>query len=503
LGTCIVKLPFHFKICLQKEYKKSYYTIVGEMKLKNNFSSVRVVLMFLSVWIFTIWMQQGDGGKESIEEFLGKIKESLEKWAKMQKEISSRKKKDAKEKKRVRQKIFEKLTNPYYWLKHQEIKLKKPEELQEGQHIELQNSSLQKNSQTLYRQINNFLKQHPQFVPFKLSDIKQFFQKSGDGSKRSSNSSTLQQNQASVAFDEERFSKYKAIKVLLEDTLENLYRFWSMVWLIIKHPVRFDFIRNTICVGEVSENLKEPKEVFVKPPSTQSSIVRRLVGVAAENSYCDFGCEISYILEIEGTLGHYYHSIAKSVVWEKWTGEGRILNFTKSLCYNLSIFALLGRNLYWEKENTSIKAMQSCVEDYEGRRKLDKCKSITELDIIRVYYAFKRYLSLAATIYKKILLPTFKHLCSQKCLCADIGMECDFGGKKKEEVEIKETIAALTYETLYKEILQVSLAMTKMFGEGLVSEREQQLYNYFSDILISNNCENLHADIKSNFEKLT
>jgi hypothetical protein len=262
------------------------------MTAKKGKLSIKVILIIFLSGIFYSQAQQQQ--KIDVEQFLQKIKDILKQMEERAKQFE-KKGKNKERKQEIRKKIIEKLSNPFSRLKHKVIKTKKPEDLSKTQPNEEENTSLQKNNQTLQRQINTFLNKNPQFVPFKFPDLKQFFQKSGGGNNPSgSNSSTSQGSQTSTAtdtIDEETLSKYKAVKALYDQMIENLVNFWSMVWLIIKDQKRFDYIRNNLCKGEVADEVKEPKEIFGggKDNKAYALSISRATGLKYDGSGVHFG----------------------------------------------------------------------------------------------------------------------------------------------------------------------------------------------------------------------
>jgi hypothetical protein len=422
---------------------------------------------------------QNDKKQVDVEAFLHKIRDILKEMAERAKQLE-KKKKDEQQKKKIRKKILQRLTNPFYWLKrqHWKIEVKKPQELPKTQPNQQENTSLQKNNQTLQRQINTFLNKNHQFLPFKFPDLKQFFQKSSGGNNQSgSNSSTGQGSQTSTTtdtIDEETFSKYKAVKALYDQTIENLYNFWSMVWLIIKRPERFNYVKSILCSMEIDEGVREPEDIF--QINTRSVVVRRLLGRASQllQIFDDFN-------EFNGFFPSDY-KLYKSLSSPTLNSSKLPLDFAKSVCYNISVFVYNGEflNIKYAKLFTK---MNECLHSQK------KCENIFPFDITRLYYILQNYLKLAVEIYKRQLIQIFLKLCYKKCLCEDLGVShCRRDSQRDGQINIEETIAMLMYES-NKDILKVAFAVGSVVKEGN------------SEIFKINQCERFIDDMKNTLEK--
>jgi hypothetical protein len=168
------------------------------MLLKIKQGLILILILSITSLLYPQMQQQQTQQKVDVEQFLQKIKDILKQMEEIAKQFE-KKEKNKERKQEIRKKIIGKLSNPFSRLKHKVIKTKKPEELSKTQPNQEEKTSLQKNNQTLQRQINTFLNKNPQFVPFKFPDLKQFFQKSSGGNNpSSSNSSTSQGSQTST-----------------------------------------------------------------------------------------------------------------------------------------------------------------------------------------------------------------------------------------------------------------------------------------------------------------
>jgi hypothetical protein len=216
----------------------------------------RVVLVFcFFVGISVVILQEGQKDKD-VEQFLEKIKLILQRFEQLQKNLKKEKNEEAK--KRIREKIIEKISNPfYYYQRHREIKVGKPNSSSTTQQkVATLEVLLPKDIEEVPKAVSTFLKRNPQLVPFQFPNFEQILQKSKTSPKNLENFKVNQNNYA--VFDEEALSKYFLVKVLLDQTIENLYNFWAMVWLIIKDPARLQYLKFKLCPEEVDEKVKEP-----------------------------------------------------------------------------------------------------------------------------------------------------------------------------------------------------------------------------------------------------
>jgi hypothetical protein len=396
-------------------------------------------------------------------------------------------------------------------------KQKKPEELSKTQPNQEENTSLQKNNQTLQRQINTFLNKNPQFIPFKFPDLKQFFQKSGAGNNpSSSNSSTSQGGQTSTATDtiEETLSKYKAVKALYDQTLENLVNFWSMVWLIIKDQNRFNYIRNNLCKGEVAEEVKEPKDIFYHYISnsgfeyTYYEVVSRVTGISLLGP-SSLTCGISPLFIVLKDYGKKF--ALNSNISGIWNQKGQLvgpkrlrISFDKSICYNLTAFARNGLYMVVNKA-TKLPALAKCIGGAgwglfycrDVNVVEPSCKNIGEEAIKAAEVEVEQYFKVGEEIYKKQIIPLFRDLCFKKCMCSDLGIKC--GIEVKREFGVKETIATLVYESLFKKVLESASVISKIPN---LSSRGSSYESITYNLLIENNCASVKDSVKDSLEKI-
>jgi hypothetical protein len=440
-------------------------------------------ILYISLWVVIscsmFYSQQSKS--EDLEKFLQNIKEKLEEQQKAQEK--AKKEIDKKNKPKIKKQIRERISNPFSAPHRKAIKTGAENNTSKTPSFSSTSVSEDKsftNYYTLKTTINRILNQNPTLMPFKFPDIQQYISKARIGIADS--------NKNEVSTSAEDISKYEdlrdAIKKLISDAVVNLWRFWVFVWTLFKDEKRLYLIHKELCPGEiytVAGQLKESKEIF---------------SLALEDGIMSFTIDsrtlnlIVNLLAKKGEVFYIYEQFDKVVA----TGKVR-LDFNKSLCYNLAVFAYIGmsKEVYNYPPISRILKCWSAIENprVTAQERNNVCANANS-DIEMAYNRLVKYLSSGEKIYKRLLIPTFYRMCYDKCLCADLGIKCQkdqVGGGRV--TGIKQTIGVLAYEAIYKDLFK--------FAEGTYTSLVDSKLNTIS---VENNCSFSNPPWKEKLEKI-
>jgi hypothetical protein len=413
-------------------------------------------LLILLVGIFYSYGQQEQGQKPQqkidVMQFLQKIKDILKEIAERAKQLE-KKKKDKAQKKKVRKKILQRLTNPFYWVKrqHWKIEVKKPQDSSKTQPQAAENSSLQQNNQTLQRQINTFLKQNPQLLPFKFPDFKQFWR--GNSFKEISN-----EKEKGLAGDKENgiSGKDSSLQTLVKwynEMANEVIKFWKMFYIyFIKDEKRFVYLRNKVCKGEI-DVLKEGFRVFIDMVSVKDE-KSGFKNTDIVNIECD-DIVSGHCGDVGGTIfaplaGARNNPKSIDAINNGWFASYYLSNkvvpscskapsVEDSLCSGLANLDAYAVCKISDNDSQILRCLQN----------MRSCKGIEEVlrlikKTLKYYYKYFKY---ASMIYKNQMLPAIFDMCFKKCLCKDLGISrC---GENNDSNDMDETaIYILSYQNL-------------------------------------------------------
>jgi hypothetical protein len=463
---------------------------------------IKVAFILLSVVIFFTQVQKEEP-KQNIEEFLQNIKDVIKKLYDMEKE-KAKKKKSRRMKKKMRKKILQKLTNPYWRMtQHWEIKIKKPEEIQQADNITKTPYSFgntnQKTNLLLQRTINTFLEKNPHLFSFQFSHLEQAIAKlKNNKAQKWNRNSTNADNTQDYSLDES--NTYKAVVNIYSQMIESLVNFWAIVWKLIGNEARFGYIKEKLCSGEVSEKAAFPMDIFLLGRNDKENFVapmsiaiQRVLSLEWQTFYIEPFAELQRIFPKEYLL---YKTLSSPSENPSYISP----SFEKSLCYNLSVFVYRGGYLYLRKKSIFDKMNKCLLREENGKF----CKRLSVVEINLIISTFQKYFSLGAMILKKQIIPTLFKMCSIECLCNDFVEKCN-KGKLSEQESLQEKIAVLLYDLFIKK--PISLApmlhtLLEYYDNSPYEYQLSKLFAEFKNLLTDNKCHNEITYLKNTFEKL-